>query len=99
MFDPVSISKSPASKKPPMFNPGMVSSAYIRYRLLALCVDIEVIGVWRSLEISFLKWLAVPHPVSLVYEHVIHMYWNPHVAGGVGDLDRKRYFQLRNDLF
>ena len=49
-------------------------------------MEVEVICVWRSLEITFLKRLAVPHPVSLVYEHVIHMYWDPNIAGGVSDL-------------
>jgi hypothetical protein len=48
-------------------------------------MEVEVIGVWWSLEITFLKRLAMPHPVSFVYEHVIHMYWNPYIAGGVGD--------------
>jgi hypothetical protein len=86
MFDPVSISKSPASKKPPMFNPGSIPALYTLYRLLVLVMEVEMIGVWRSLEITFLKRFAVPHPVSLLYEHVIHMYWDPYIAGGVGDL-------------
>jgi hypothetical protein len=30
-------------------------------------MKVEMIGVWRSLEITFLKRLAMPYPVSLVY--------------------------------
>ncbi len=49
-------------------------------------MHVEMIGGCRSLEITILKRLAVPYPVSLVYEHVIHMYRDPYITGGVGDL-------------
>ena len=49
-------------------------------------MNVVVIGVWRSLEITVLKRLAVPHPVSLVYEQVIHVNWDPYITGGVGNL-------------
>ena len=45
-----------------------------------------MIGIWRSLEIAFFKWLAMPHPISLVHKHVVHMYGDPNIIGGVCDL-------------
>ncbi len=28
----------------------------------------------------------MPHPVTLAHEHVVHVYGNPDIAGGIGNL-------------
>ncbi len=52
----------------------------------ALPVQIEVVGIGRCLPVSLLEGFTVPHPVGLVHVHVIHMYRNPYIAGGIGNL-------------
>jgi hypothetical protein len=58
-------------------------------------MKVEVIAVWWSLPIAFLERLAMPYPVSLVYEHMIHMYRDPYIAGSVGDLIVNVFFYYK----
>jgi len=48
-------------------------------------MQVKVVSVWRSLEITFSERLAMPDPVCLVYEHMIHVYRNPYIGRGIGN--------------
>ncbi len=52
----------------------------------ALPVKVKVIRVWRGLQVPILERFPVPYPVCLVDVHMVHMYGDPDVAGGIGDL-------------
>ena len=85
MFDPVSISNQ--HRKTADVQSGDQFQRFVRgIGGRALAVEVKVIGVGRSLEIPFLKGFTMPHPVSLIDGHVIHMNGDPDIAGGIGDL-------------
>ena len=50
-----------------------------------LAVQVEVVRIGRSLEITLLERLTVPDAVAFVDHHMIHVDRNPDVARGVGD--------------
>ena len=52
----------------------------------ALPVQVEMVRARRGLEISFLERLPVPYAIGLVDRDVVHVYRDPHIARGVGDL-------------
>ena len=52
----------------------------------SLPVEVEVVCIWRRLEITLLERLAVPYPICLVHKHMIHMDRHPDVRSGIGNL-------------